>query len=145
LRYQSSLELDQKTYDRIGRIPIAQSLGTHARQDLVLRLDEYCRDEPELFAGAVELIEEKFLPIIRTHAISGSAHVNSEHPMLEDPKVLAMIIDIFSERGFHTVVDVRKYAEPVRVNRETFEIETRTKKVWRFLISFPGSEIRRGG
>ena len=26
----------------------------------------------------------------------------------------------------------------------TFEIETRPKKFWRFIISFPGSEIRRG-
>ncbi len=144
LRYQSTLELDQHTHDWIGRIPIAQSLGVHARQDLVKRLDDYCREDPGLFAQAVSLIEEKFLPIIQTHAISGKAYINSEHPMLEDARALAMIIDIFSERGFHTVVDVRKYAEPFRINRETFEIETRPKKVWRFIISFPGSEIRRG-
>lgn len=144
LRYQSSLELDQRTHDVIGRIPIAQSLSVHARQDLVRRLDAYCQEDGDLFAQAVDLIEEKFLPIIVTHSISGKAYINSEHPMLEDHRVLAMIIDIFSERGFHTVVDVRKYAEPARINRETFEIECRTKKVWRFVISFPGSEIRRG-
>jgi adenylate kinase len=144
LRYQSSLELDQRTHDVIGRIPIAQSLSVHARQDLVRRLDLYCQEDPDLFAQAVALIEEKFLPIIVTHSISGKAYINSEHPILEDHRVLAMIIDIFSERGFHTVVDVRKYAEPARVNRVTFVIETRAKKVWRFIISFPGSEIRRG-
>ena len=144
LRYQSSLELDQRTHDWIGRIPIAQSLGIHARQDLVRRLDLYCQEEPELFVQAVTLIEEKFLPIIVTHAISGKAYINSEAPVLEDHRALAMIIDIFSESGFHTVVDVRKYAEPARVNPQTFEIETRPKKFWRFIISFPGSEIRRG-
>ena len=144
LRYQSSLELDQRTHDVIGRIPIAQSLGVHARQDLVRRLDIYCQEDPELFAQTVAFIEDKFLPIIVTHAISGKAYINSEHPMLEDHRVLAMIIDIFSERGYHTVVDVRKYTEPARIDRETFEIELRAKKVWRFIISFPGSEIRRG-
>jgi adenylate kinase len=144
LRYQSSLELDQRTHDLIGRIPIAQSLGMHARQDLVRRLDLYSQEDPDLFFQAVNLIEEKFLPIIVTHAISGKAYINSEAPLLEDHRVLAMIIDIFSERGYHTVVDVRKYREPARVNPQTFEIETRPKKVWRFIISFPGSEIRRG-
>jgi len=144
LRYQSSLELDQRTHDWIGRIPIAQSLSVHARQDLVRRLDTYCQEDSDLFVQAVALIEDKFLPIILTHAISGKAYINSESPILEDSRVLAMIIDIFSERGYHTVVDVRKYTEPARINRETFEIETRAKKVWRFIISFPGSEIRRG-
>jgi len=108
LRYQSSLELDQRTHDGIGRIPIAQSLSVHARQDLVRRSDTYCLEDSELFVQAVALIEEKFLPIIVTHAISGKAYINSESPLLEDSRVLAMIIDIFSERGYHTVVDIRK-------------------------------------
>ncbi len=144
LRYQSSLELDQKTLDRIAHIPVAQRLGIHARQDLVTRLESYNRDFPELFEQVVALIEEKFIPIIRTHAISGMAYINSESPLLNEQHVLAMLVDVFSERGYHAVVDVRRYDIPVRVNRETFEIECEPKKVWHFIVTFPGSEIRRG-
>jgi adenylate kinase len=144
LRYQSSLELDQSTYDRISRIPIARELSIHARQELVNRLDSYNAQHPELFEQAVALIDEKFMPIIRRHTMSGRAHVNSEHPMLADPTALAMIIDIFADRGYDTVIDVRRYEIPARINRETWEIETREKVVWRFIVNFPGSRIRRG-
>ena len=41
LKYQSSLELDQPTYDRISSIPLAEQLSLHARQLLVNRLDSY--------------------------------------------------------------------------------------------------------
>ncbi|MCB1066134.1 MAG: nucleoside monophosphate kinase [Verrucomicrobiae bacterium] len=144
LRYQSSLELDQSTFDRISKIPVARSLGVHARQDLVRRLDSYNSEHPELFREAAALIEEKFMPIIRKHAISGKAYINSENTFLENSLVLAMIIDIFSDRGYHIVIDIRRYDVPMRVNRETFEIETREKTVWRFILTFKGSEIRRG-
>jgi adenylate kinase len=144
LRYQSSLELDQATYDRISRIPIARELSIHARQELVNRLDSYNAQHPELFEKAVALIDEKFMPIIRRHTMSGRAHVNSEHPVLADPTALAMIIDVFADRGYDTVIDVRRYEVPARINRETWEIETREKIVWRFTINFPGSRIRRG-
>lgn len=144
LRYQSSLELDQATYDRISRIPIARELSIHARQELVNRLDSYNADHPDLFEKAVSLIDEKFMPIIRRHTMSGRAQINSEHPMLEDPAALAMIIDIFADRGYDTVIDVRRYEVPARINPETWAIETREKIVWRFTVNFPGSRIRRG-
>ncbi len=144
LRYQSSLELDQSTFDVISRIPVARSLSVHARQELVKRLDSYDADFPELFRETVALIDEKFMPIVRKHAISGKAYINSESSFLENPQVLAMIIDIFSDRGYHIVIDIRRYDVPKRVNPETWEIETREKTVWRFILTFPGSEIRRG-
>jgi len=144
LRYQSSLELDQSTHDVIAKIPIAQRLGIHARQDLVNRLEGYFETQQDVFCKAVELIEGKFLPIIHTHAISGKAYINSENALLEEPHVLAMIIDIFSERGYHTVVDVRRYEVPDRIDPDTYKIITVQKKVWRFILTFPGSEIRRG-
>ena len=49
LKYQSSLELDQPTYDRISSIPLAQKLSLHARQLLVHRLDSYEKFHSELF------------------------------------------------------------------------------------------------
>lgn len=144
LRYQSSLELDQATFDRISRIPIARDLSIHARQELVKRLDSYNAEHADLFAQAVELIDDKFMPIIRRHTMSGRAHINSESHLLTDPLVLAMIIDIFADRGYDTVIDVRRYDIPSKVNPETWEIECREKIVWRFIVNFPGSRIRRG-
>jgi len=144
LRYQSSLELDQATYDRISRIPIARELSTHSRQELVNRLDSYNAEYPELFEQAVHLIDEKFMPIIRRHTMSGRAHINSESPILTDPLALTMIIDVFADRGYDTVIDIRRYDIPSRINPETWEIELREKIVWHFLVNFPGSRIRRG-
>lgn len=144
LKYQSSLELDQATYDIIARIPIASAIVVHARQDLVERLDGYVRHEEPLFRKVIAIIEEKFMPIIRRHAISGKAYVNSEDEVFHEPAALAMFIDIFSERGFHATVDVRQVEVPYRVDLETGLIETRRKKVFRFQITFAASVIRRG-
>ncbi len=144
LRYQSSLELDEATYDRISRVPVASSLALHARQDLIGRLEDYEHHHTELFEEVMKFVETKFVPIIRTHSISGKAYINSENPLLNEPKALAMIVDIFSERGYHAVVDIRFYGVPVRLDPETYELEMREKKVWRFILNFPGSEIRRG-
>jgi adenylate kinase len=144
LRYQSSLELDHSTYDRISQIPIARELSIHARQELVNRLDSYNAEHPELFDQAIQLIHEKFMPIIRRHTMSGRAHINSESSILADPLALGMMIDIFADRGYDVVIDVRRYEEPFKINPETWEIENREKIVWRFIVNFPGSRIRRG-
>jgi len=144
LRYQSSLELDHATYDRISQIPIARELSIHARQELVNRLDSYNAEHPELFEQAIQLIQEKFMPIIRRHTMSGRAHINSESSILADPLALGMMIDIFADRGYDVVIDVRRYEEPFKINPETWEIENREKIVWRFIVNFPGSRIRRG-
>jgi adenylate kinase len=144
LRYQSSLELDQATFDTLNAIPVARQIIVHARQELISRLEGYQRDRPELFSEVVALITKKFTPIIIRHSISGMAYVNSEANIFADPVALAMLIDIFSERGYHAVVDIRRYEIPKAVNPDDYTIITRTKRVFRFRISFPGSEIRRG-
>ncbi|MBL9151720.1 MAG: nucleoside monophosphate kinase [Verrucomicrobiales bacterium] len=144
LRYQSSLELDQSTFDRISRIPVARTLSIHARQDLVKRLDTYNEEHPDLFEQCVALIDEKFMPIIRKHTMSGKAYINSESAFLSNSLVLGMIIDIFADRGYDTVIDIRRYDVPSRFDLETGEITTREKTVWRFIVTFPGSRIRRG-
>jgi adenylate kinase len=143
LRYQSSLELDQSTFDSISRIPVARELRTHARQELVKRLDSYNAESPDLFEQAVTLINEKFIPIIRSHTMAGRAYINSESPLLADPLVLTMIIDIFADRGYDTAIDIRRYDVPCRMNPETWEITCREKIVWRFIVTFPGARIRR--
>jgi adenylate kinase len=145
LQYQSSLELSEDTYDLISPIPLASQIVQHARQDLVRRLDDYAERNAECFRQVIELIQDKFLPIIKAHAISGQAHVNIETLVFDDPLAISMFIDIFSERGFHAVVDQHRIEIPETIVAGTGKVITRVKKVWRVSIRFEGSEIRRGG
>ncbi|QXD22365.1 nucleoside monophosphate kinase [Opitutia bacterium ISCC 51] len=144
MRYQSSLELDERTFDRLRSIPISEEIVRHARQDLVKRLDDYAEHHEELFAGMCEHINEKFMPIIIRHAISGMALINSEDPRFHDPLALQILLDIFSERGYHTSIDIKKKNIPAKVNLETGEIELLKKRIYSFRVRFEGSEIRRG-
>ncbi len=135
LQYQSSLELEPTTFEMVRNIPIAHEIVIHARQELVRRLDGYAREHRELFASVVELIQSKFIPIIQRHAISGRAVINNEDEVLSDPLALAMLIDVFSDRGYHAAVDKQLSKIPERVNVHTG---------YRIRIYFEGSEIRRG-
>jgi adenylate kinase len=144
LEYQSTLELDPRTVDRLRAIPVASEIIIHARQELVRRLDGYELEHPQLFGRVAAFIEKKMMPIVLRHAISGVALVNAEDPCLEDPVALAMLIDIFSERGYHAVVDLHRIEIPEHFDLKTGQIKCRLKKVYRIQVRFPGSEIRRG-
>ena len=144
LRYQGSLELDEATYDRISSIPVAVTISKHARQDLVDRLDAYVERQEPLFEKVVDLIMSDFMPIIERHAISGSAVINTEDSVLHDPDALAMLIDIFSERGYHAIVDLHREEIPDSIDPKTFKIKTRIKLIFRVRVQFKGSDIRRG-
>lgn len=144
LQYQSSLELEPETFQLIRGIPLASELVVHARQELVRRLDRYVRENHDLFQEIVDLIQEKFIPIIERHAISGRAVINNEDQVLSDPLALAMLIDIFSDRGYHAVIDKQLSKIPERVNVQTGEIEFRPNTTYRIRLYFEGSEIRRG-
>ena len=144
LDYQSSLELDPETFHTLQRIPEAGEIVSHARRDLVSRLDGYEHEQTELFHRVVDLIDEKMMPIVIRHAISGHANINSEDSLFEDPTALAMLIDVFSERGYHATIDIRRHEVPVRIDLKTGQVECGQKKVYRITIRFKGSEIRRG-
>ena len=144
LQYQSTLELDPRTVERLLPVPVASEIIVHARQELVKRLDSYELEHSELFAKVVVFIERKMMPIVLRHAISGVAHINTEDLVLEDPLALAMLIDVFSERGYHAVVDIHRIDVPERFEPATGVIRCSTKKVYRIQIRFQGSEIRRG-
>lgn len=144
LEYQSSLELDPRTYDALRNLPVAGQIIKHARRDLVYRIDRYRLEYPELFDQVVALIENKIMPIIKPHAISGRAHINSEDLLLENPNALGILIDIFSERGFFASVDIHRVEIPDHFDLQTGKITCREKKVFRIMVHFKGSEIRRG-
>lgn len=144
LRYQGSLELDEATYDLLSRIPVASSLSMHARQDLVDRLDSYEQRQSELFEKVIALIQLEFMPIIMRHAISGMSVVNTESPVLHDADALSMMIDIFSERGYHAIIDLQREEVPESIDPKTFKIKTRIKRIYRVRVQYKGSDIRRG-
>lgn len=144
LKYQSSLELNQDTFDRLQRIPLSSEITKHARQQLVNRLDDYEANHTQLFKKVVVLIEEKFIPIIKRHAMTGRAQINTEDTILEDPMAIVMLIDIFADRGYQATVQIKKEEIPESVDSKSFKINTRIKKVYQVMIQFPGSEIRRG-
>ncbi len=144
LQYQSSLELDPATFERVRGIPIASEIVVHARQELVRRMDSYEREHTEMFEEVIKVIADRFMPIITRHAISGRAVVSTEDAIFGDPLALAMLIDIFSERGFHAVVDKQLNEVPERVDMETGTIIFRPRTIYRIRIYFEGSEIRRG-
>ena len=144
LQYQSSLELEPRTFDRLRSIPLANEITLHARQELVRRLDTYEIEHTDMLVQVVETINRKFMPIVERHAISGQAIVNSEDRLFEDPLALSMLIDIFSERGFHAVVDKHIQAIPESVDLQTGEIRSKLNTVIRTKVTFEGSEIRRG-
>jgi adenylate kinase len=142
--YQSSLELSHETFELIRHIPIASHLAVHARQELVERLDNYEEENQPLLAKVIKFIDQKLVPIVRTHAISGHSRINSEDELFDDPLALRMMIDVLSERGFHAVVDIHRMDVPQRVNPETWEIICKVKKVYRIEIRYQPSDIRRG-
>jgi len=144
LDYQSTLELDPRTVDRLRAIPLAANIIVHARQEMVKRLDSYELEHKALFQNVVSFIEKKVMPIVVRHAISGVSHVNAEEPVLDDPLALAMLIDVFSERGYHALVDLHRLELPESFDLQTGKITCRLKKVYRIQIWFQGSEIRRG-
>lgn len=144
LDYQSSLELDPQTYDAVRHLPLASDLVTHARQELVKRLDSYQLENRMLFHDVIRVIEERFMPIVARHAIPGLAVVNSEDSIFDTPLALAIVIDIFAERGFRAVANVNHVEIPESVDLKSGRITCSTKNVYRFQIRFAGSEIRRG-
>lgn len=142
--YQSSLELSHETFDQIRAITPANQLVLYARQELVKRLETYNEDFPELFERVVAKINSKFMPIVTRYAITGQTIVNSEDKLFEDPLALAMLIDVFSERGYRALVDVNLIDVPMRVDSETHEIICKQKRVYRFQVMFTAQAIRRG-
>lgn len=144
LQYQSSLELDPQTYDLLRHIPVAQETVLHARQELVNRLDGYALDQSVKFQEVLDFIQSRLMPIVLRHAITGLAMINTENPILDDPDAVAMLIDVFSERGYRAVVDIHRIEVPETFNLQTGRITCRVKRVYRIQVRFQGSEIRRG-
>jgi len=128
----------------LRHIPLSDEIVVKARQELVHRLDSYQVEYPELLDQVVEFIQGKMMPVIKRYAVTGRATINTEDDLFHDPVVLAILIDVFSERGFQAMVDIHKQEIPEKVDLKTGLITTRQKKVYRITVFFTGSKIRRG-
>jgi len=141
--YQSSLELDEETFDAIQPIPLASKIIVHARQNLVKRLDDYQTYQPALFHKVIDVILKEFLPHIEYHAMSGFVLIRSEDPVFEDYTAVNMAIDILSERGYSVSFDTKVERFPERVDPKTFEIISSHTQKYYFTVRFAGADIRR--
>ena len=59
---------------------------------------------------------------------AGLAYINSEDSVFADPLAIAILIDVFTERGFTAVVDIRKMEVPERIDPKSYEIINKVKK-----------------
>ena len=67
--------------------------------------------------------------------------ISIQKTVFDDPLAIAILIDVFTERGFTAVVDIRRMEVPSRIDLG-YEIINRVKKVYRVRINFAGSKIR---
>jgi adenylate kinase len=143
-QYQSSLELDEPTFDAIRQIPLASEIVLAARQRLVERLEGYQRDQPELFRRVVSMIERDFVPVLTMHAITGAAKLTSDDEIFANPLVLSMLVDVLNERGYRTCATVEIRDVPSHVDPGTHAIVLASKPRYIFEVQFESPRIRRG-
>jgi adenylate kinase len=142
--YQSSLELDDETFDALHHIPLASEIVLNARQHLVRRLESYQREQTPLFHRVIDAIEQDFVPVILLHGITGLAKITTENELFANPLAMTMLVDVLNERGYRTTATVEGRDIPTRIDPVTFYIICTKKPRYRFEIRFNGSVIRRG-
>ncbi len=143
-QYQSSLELAPSIYDRIRIIPLASQIIQHARQNLIKRLEIYQSDHNELFDIVVRLIENEFIPIIKRHAISGLAVINTKNTIFDTKVALDILMDILIERGYQVAIDSTTIHIPEKVNPKTNSIHCTEILSHKIEVKFTACQIRRG-
>ncbi|KAK1857389.1 hypothetical protein I4F81_000008 [Pyropia yezoensis] len=121
-------ELSARTYTAVASIPRATRVRERARPELVARLDEWERTQRPLFASAVRMISEQFIPACRRAAFAGVAVVKVSPTSegwkeLQQPLCVDLVVDILSERGYSVRHDVVSQQVPTRVDLETGLIE----------------------
>ena len=143
LRYQSSMELSDDTFERLRRIPLASEVILNARYELVRRLDNYKARYSDLFDSVISVIMNEFLHIIRRQALSGRAIIRSNSPVFNEKIAVDMALDLLTERGYTVVLDIKKKQQPSRWERDG-EIVLKEVRVFEFQIEFARPSIRRG-
>lgn len=142
LVYQSSLELDPATFDVVSQIPVAKNILAHARQELVQRLENYVRHQKPLFIQVIELIKQSILPPLERQALTGLVIVPVTSELLTNADAQAMLVDLFSERGYRAIVYDWSRHIPENVDLKTGKITTRKEPTFRVEIRFQHHGLR---
>ena len=121
-KYQSSLELDDETFDAIHRIPLASEIVIAARQHLVERLESYQRSSADLFHRVIMAIDREFVPALVLHAMTGLAKLTSDDELYANPLAVSMLVDVLNERGYRTCATVETREVPSHVDPVTHAI-----------------------
>ncbi|CEO95419.1 hypothetical protein PBRA_004145, partial [Plasmodiophora brassicae] len=140
LEYQSKMELSNDAFDLVRRIPLPKELTQNARHLLVQRLETYVTAHNDLFSRVINVMEEEFVQILRRQALLGRAIIRTENEIFREPLALDICLDLFSERGYTTVVDVQKRLTPERIEND--RIVHREDRVFEFDISFDRPVVR---
>lgn len=143
LRYQSSLDLDERTYAAIRHLPLARDLVRVARQRLVFRLDSYCKRHYKLFLDVIGLIDAEVLPLLKQCSLAGHAEFKTRHPLLLGNNLAVdMLIDVLSDRGFSVAHAVEDRVVPRRIDTSSGEIYSDWEEVHSFRITFDKENVR---
>src|SRR4051812_48886333 len=100
LKYQSSMELGDDTFEKVRKIPLASEVILHARHELVRRLDDYRSRHSELFDRVINVLMNEFVHIIKRQALSGKAIIRSNNPVFSEQRAIDMALDLLNERGY---------------------------------------------
>jgi adenylate kinase len=144
LKYQSSMELGDDTFEQVRKIPLASEVILHARHELVRRLDDYRSRHSDLFDRVIQVIMQEFVHIIKRQALSGKAIIRSNNKVFEDPTAINMALDLLTERGYTVVLDLKKKYAADKVNLSTGEVIHKQFRLLEFTIEFAKPNIRRG-
>jgi hypothetical protein len=143
LRYQSSLDLDERTYAAIRHLPLARDLVRVARQRLVFRLDSYCKRHYRTFLDVVRLIDTEVLPLLKQSSLAGHAEFRTRAPLLlGNALAVDMLIDVLTDRGFSVGHACEERVVPERIDLATGEVACRTENVHAFRITFDKENVR---
>ena len=106
--YQSGLELNPETHEKLHHLDRASEVTTHARQELVRKLDTYASSQPGDFEDAVSAIEKHIYPTIRRHSLTGKCEIPLKNTPLTHSDVLTdIMLCVLTDRGFRPMVRTR--------------------------------------
>ena len=105
-QYQSSLELQDNTYEVMETLPRADDMTKYYRQTLVKDLDDFQARYPKQLKQVIQVIQTEFFPQVRLCTSSGRAKVRTDNQIFFAHKnALKMAVCVLSERGFEVRVE----------------------------------------
>ncbi|KAG1678194.1 hypothetical protein FOA52_016131 [Chlamydomonas sp. UWO 241] len=143
LRYQSSLDLDQATFQCISHLPLSSELVSHARQQLVSRLDNAADKHPLLFQNVIDVLTAEVMPVLRESGMAGQLEFSTDLRLFnEHPRCSQILVDVLTDRGFKTSHTIEVSHVPVHFDLSTGQVQSRSLTKHRFLINWDTRSVR---